>query len=292
MARVSVVIPTHNRRDLLLVTLDSALARIRPEDEVVVVDDGSTDGTAEALAAAPEQVRCISIENQGPAGARNVGIREARGRYIAFLDSDDLWLPAGLDAQVEALEKDERLGLSHAGSRPIDAAGNPTGPDRTPPAESADLVAALLERNFVTTSTVVVPRRALDRAGLFDEGLRNTMDWDLWLRIAEDVSFHALRETVCLYRFHEDQKIKDQEAVHTCRRRVLEKALERCREKRPDLVPLARRLLAYRLLRLGRFRLKRGERSEAKEAFRAARKLRPGTALTALRYRLTVRPSR
>jgi glycosyltransferase involved in cell wall biosynthesis len=290
--RVSVVIPTHNRKDLLLATLETALRRIGDDDEIVVVDDGSTDGTAEALDPPPPRVKCISIENRGPAGARNVALENAEGEYVAFLDSDDPWLDVPLDPQVEALAADESLGLSHAGSRPVDAEGRATGPDRAAERVEGDLLESLLRRNHVTTSTVVVPRRVLDRVGNFDESLRNSMDWDLWLRIAEDHGFHAFGETVCLYRFHEDQKIKDVEAVHECRCRIMEKALDRCRERRPDLVPLVRRLLAYRLLRLGRHRLRQGDREGAAEAFRSARRHRPLSALTALRYRLTVRPPR
>ena len=118
------------------------------------------------------------------------------------------------------------------------------------------------------------------------------MDWDLWLRIAEDHEFHAYDETVCLYRFHENQKIKDLGSVHECRCRILAKTLERCRVGRSDLVPLVRRELAYRLLRLGRHRLRQGDREGAADAFRDARRHRPLAALTALRYRLTVRPDR
>ena len=192
--------------------------------------------------------------------------------------------------QVEALAADERLGLSHAGSRPVDGEGRRTGPDRAAEPVAGDLLESLLRRNHVTTSTVVVPRAVHDRVGLFDEDLRNSMDWDLWLRIAEGHGFHAHPETVCLYRFHEVQKIKDLEAVHECRCRIMEKALERCRASRPDLVPLVRRLLAYRLLRLGRYRLRKGDRAAAAEAFRDAKRHRPLSALTALRYQLTVRP--
>jgi len=287
--RVSVILPTYNRREMLLATLDSAFARLGPDDEIVVVDDGSTDGTAEALASPPDRVRVFSIENRGPAGARNVAIREARGEYIAFLDSDDPWLPGSIDPQVEALAADESIGLSCAGSRPVDADGNPTGSDRIGEDGGDDLVAELLVRNFVTTSTAVIPRRVLNDVGLFDEDLENSMDWDLWLRIAMDYRFHGLEETVCLYLFHEDQRIKDLKAVHRCRARVLEKALHRCEKHRPDLAPLARRLLAYRFLRQGRYLLKQGDREGALKSFSEARRHRPLTALTAWRYRLTIR---
>jgi len=290
MTRVSVIIPTYNRKDMLLATLETAVARLSGDDEIVVVDDGSTDGTAEALATPPDRVRVISIENQGPAGARNVGIQESSGEYIAFLDSDDPWLPVALDPQVEALRADEGFGLSSGGSRPVDADGNSAGPDRIGEDGGDDLVAELLRRNFVTTSTVVVPRRVLDRVGLFDEALENSMDWDLWLRIAMDYRFHAHDETVCLYLFHPGQRINDLPAVHRCRARVLEKALHRCEARRRDLVPLARRLLAYRLLRQGRYLLKHGDREGALASFREARRHRPLTALTAWRYRLTIRP--
>ncbi|MEN8148967.1 MAG: glycosyltransferase [Planctomycetota bacterium] len=284
--RVSVVIPTYNRRDLLPRAVESAAARITGDDEIIVVDDGSTDGTADAIRN-DSRVTLIETENRGPAAARNAAIEVATGRFLAFLDSDDAWYPTGLDEQVEALDKDDSLGLSHAEAMNEVLPGAATTP-RARPTREGDVLATLLRRNFVTTSTAVVPRRVLDQVGRFDESLDRSMDWDLWLRIAERYRFHFLRRTVALYRFHADQQIRDRESVDDCRQRILRKALARLEARDDPLVPVTRRYLAYRLLRLGRQRLAAGKRDEAGESFRAAADVRWTARFTAWRYRWTV----
>jgi len=286
-ARVSVILPTYNRRSVLGGAIRSALRRIGGRDEIVVVDDGSTDGSAEAVRAIPGPIRLLRTERRGPAAARNAGIEAAAGEYLAFLDSDDEWLPAGLDEQVAALA-DGGAGLSHAAARNVDLNGDPV--ERRPRrALAGDVLPELLRRNFVTTSTAVVPRAVLEAAGGFDEALGRSMDWDLWIRIAERHRFHYFPATVARYRFHDGQQIRDREEVDDCRRRILEKTLARYRKDRPELVPRVRRLLAYRLLRLGRLRLRKGDREGARASFRAAAAHRPLARLTAARYGLLVR---
>ena len=204
-------------------------------------------------------------------------------------NADDAWYPSGLEEQVAALEADDTLGLSHARARNEVLPGAALKPrSRTP--HEGDVLAPLLRRNFVTTSTAVVPRRILDELGLFDESLARSMDWDLWLRIAEHHRFHFRPETVALYRFHEEQQIRDRESVDDCRQRILRKALSRLEERDDPLVPDARAHLAYRLLRLGRLQLSAGRRDAAKESFRAAMGVRWTSRFAAWRYLLTVRP--
>jgi glycosyltransferase involved in cell wall biosynthesis len=235
----------------------------------------------------------VTTDHRGPAAARNAGIAVARGRFIAFLDSDDEWLDDGLDEQVRALEEDADLGLSYAGYRAVDGNGTPlkAHPTRRPRRpRSGEVLKDLLRRNFITTSTAVVPRDVLKEVGLFDEDLDHSMDWDLWLRIAERRPVHYLERPVARYRFHDGQQIRDREAVDACRSRILARTLERFETEGHDLTRFVRRLLSYRLLRLGRVLLLNGKRAAAREQFREAAKVRPLARLTAARYEVTIWP--
>ncbi len=283
--RVSVIIPTFQRRALLPRAVETARARIGTDDEILVVDDGSTDGSVEALPGGDPRLRVIRTDHRGPAAARNAGIREARGEFLAFLDSDDEWLPGTLDDQVATLAGEPAPGLSYAAARSVDERGAPVA-TRPRVSREGDVLRPLLRRNFITTSTVVVPRSVLEASGLFDETLDHSMDWDLWIRIAERRRFAYLDRPVALYRFHPGQQIRHRTRVDDCRRRILEKALERYRGERPELVRRVKRLLAYRLLRLGRLQRLDGDRAAARRSFRAAVRLAPLGLLRALRYRL------
>ena len=278
------ILPVRNRRAFLEESLASAVARTGPDDEIVVVDDGSSDGTSEDLRAPADRVRVLRTEGVGPSRARNRGIAAARGRFVAFLDSDDAWLPAGLDEQVAALQSEAGHGLSHARAEPVDAVGQPLERLRKPPLAGPAL-RHLLRRNPVTTSTVVVPRAVLDEVGGFDEDLARSMDRDLWIRIAERRPFHWLDVTVARYRFHAEQLIRSRRAVDEARCRIYEKAIARYEAAGRGPVRLARRLLAYRRLRLGRMCLAEGDGSAAEECFAAAIRLRPLARLAAWRYR-------
>jgi glycosyltransferase involved in cell wall biosynthesis len=287
--RVSVILPTRDRRELLAVALASALARTGPADEVIVIDDGSVDGTVESLSPPPERVRLVRGDGGGAGRARNLGIAAARGRFLAFLDSDDIWLPGGLDAQIDALRAEPAPGFSHARAEPVGPDGEPRSGPHHPPVEG-DALLPLLRRNPVTTSTVVLDRSVLEEVGPFDEELTRSMDRDLWIRIAERRPIHYRPETVCRYRFHPGQQIRDRRAVDQARCRILEKALERYRRERPGLVREVERLLAYRRLRLGRLLLREGDREGAAASFAAAAALAPVTGrLRAAWYRLASR---
>lgn len=284
--RVSVILPTRNRRELLAAALASALARIGSEDEIVVVDDGSTDGTAEDFRSPPPRVRFLPANGRGASAARNTGIAATSGEYLAFLDSDDEWLPGGLDEQIAALAADEGLGLSHARAAPIDANGR-RHPVPIHGRLEGDVVRSLLSRNPVTTSTVVVPRRVLREVGVFDEALARSMDRDLWTRIAERYRFHDLDRIVCRYRFHERQQIRNRRGMDEARCRIYEKAIERYGDARPELRRTAERLLARRRLRLARLCRREGDAAAATGHLRAAVRLRPLAArFLALGYRL------
>ena len=185
MPEVSVVIPTHNRRRLLGQTLRSVLGQRGVDFEVVVVDDGSTDGTAEAVAALGDRrVRLLHHEHpRGVATARNVGATAAHGAWVAFLDDDDLWAPDKLARQLEAAHQTGRTWV-YTGEVSMDERLRIL--DGRPPAPPEQVLERLVRHNAVPAgaSNVVVQADTLARAGAFDIGLRNNEDWDLWIRLA------------------------------------------------------------------------------------------------------------
>lgn len=193
---VTVIIPTYNRAHLLSRALDSVLAQTFEDFEVLVVDDGSTDDTAALMAeyvARDERVRyLVQPRNAGVSAARNRGLREARGAYIAFLDSDDEWLPTKLERQVDRFEVlPEDVGLVYGGVENVGADGERTVHT---PEHRGDLFQTLLRKNVIHgTSGVMLRRAAAVRAGFFDEEIPAIEDWEYWLRVLPhfDVDFVA-----------------------------------------------------------------------------------------------------
>ncbi|MGH9797079.1 MAG: glycosyltransferase family 2 protein [Candidatus Polarisedimenticolia bacterium] len=251
--RVSVIIPAYNRADLLPATLESVFAQGWREFEIVVVDDGSTDGTAALLASYGDRIRWVAQQNRGVAAARNRGIREARGAFLAFLDSDDLWEPDALGKIMQAFEDHPDAGLVAIMAREITAAGERTGivyGKRTPgPFFST---AGLLWGDQGGCSWFVVRRDVLERVGLYDESLRSAEECDLCLRLSFVTRMVVVREPLLLRRAHPGNLSRNRltNARHWIR------ILEKLRRDHPEFVrahPRAyRRTLGKELLRLGR----------------------------------------
>jgi glycosyltransferase involved in cell wall biosynthesis len=182
---VTVVVPTHDRGGLLASTLRSVLAQRGVDLDVVVVDDGSTDGTRDLVAGiADDRLRLVRHdEPRRVSEARNSGVRAATGSWVAFCDDDDVWAP---DKLAEQLAAARRLGRdwAYAGVVTVDDALRPVAAPPTPTPEQ--VVRELPRYNAVPGggSNVLVRRELLDRAGPFDPGLRNTEDWEMWLRLS------------------------------------------------------------------------------------------------------------
>lgn len=184
MADVSVVIPTRNRRELLRSAIRSVLAQREVTVEVVVVDDGSSDGT-EAMVAAFGDARISVVRDPSPlgeSGARNRGIDEARGPWIAFLDDDDLWAPDKLALQLTVLRETSSEWV-YGGDVLVDRELNVLS--GSPPPAPAWVAERLVRFNSIPSgaSNVVASAALLHRVGSFDPSLRRTADWDLWLRL-------------------------------------------------------------------------------------------------------------
>jgi glycosyltransferase involved in cell wall biosynthesis len=186
--RVSVVIPVFNRPGAVRCAIDSVLAQTFQDFEVIVVDDGSTDQTAAAVRAVQDpRIRLVRHDQRrGGSAARNSGIRASTAPYVAFLDSDDEWLPSKLERQLQLFEGRHDLGLVYTGADWV----YPDGSTRTMPGRRyPDLARRLLTANVIgETSLGMVPRHVLDQLGGFDETLPSSQDLDLWLRICQRFS--------------------------------------------------------------------------------------------------------
>jgi glycosyltransferase involved in cell wall biosynthesis len=182
---VSVIITTYNYDRFLDQSIASVLAQTRRPDEILVVDDGSTDETAATVARyAPAGVRYIVQAHRGGNAARNRGLRESRGALVAFLDADDWWAPDKLARQLAHLARYPAAGLITGGEWEVHA-GRPPARVARKPVGAANLYPRLLVENCLgNTSLPLIRRACFARVGGFDEGLALGQDWDMWLRIA------------------------------------------------------------------------------------------------------------
>jgi glycosyltransferase involved in cell wall biosynthesis len=184
--RVSAVITTYNYERYVAAAIESVLGQTVPPDEVVVVDDGSTDGTAAVVAGYTGRgVRYIRQANAGAGAARNRGIRETRGELIAFLDADDCWLPDKLERQLAHLRCYPAVGLVTGDEWQVFGADRPPVREYRRPAHAARLYPRILIENLVGNPSLVLVRRAcFAQVGEFDETLPLGQDWEMWIRIA------------------------------------------------------------------------------------------------------------
>jgi glycosyltransferase involved in cell wall biosynthesis len=228
---VSVVIPTYNRADLLGEAVESALAQDWVPLEVIVVDDGSTDRTAELLADSErdfgERLRVIHQRNSGESRARNAGILSARHEFIALLDSDNRWLQRKLRRQMELFSQDPAPDLTFTAYTAFgDVPKEHVALDSWDGSQE-DALEQLLEGCCINTSTVVATRKCLTAAGMFDETLRCCQDHDLWLRIAAEGNRIAyLPEPLTEYRVHGGAVSTDAALVSTSTERVFERLFD------------------------------------------------------------------
>ncbi len=203
--QVSVIIPTYNRRELLPRALRSVLLQENVIYEVIVIDDGSTDGTGEMVRKDFPQASYFHQENQGPSAARNRGIEKARGEWIAFLDSDDEWLPGKLLAQLDFFQQNPGLKIAQTEEIWI-RDGKRVNPMTKHKKYGGWIFEKCLPLCVISPSAVMIHRDLFEEVGLFDESLPACEDYDLWLRIAARHPV-GLLETPYITRYggHQDQ---------------------------------------------------------------------------------------
>lgn len=201
---ISVVIPTFDRAHTIGRALDSVLNQSRKADEIIVIDDGSTDDTSSIL----ENIRDIHVihtENNGVSSARNSGIKSSGGNWIAFLDSDDEWMPQKLEKQISLIQSNSEIKLVHSNEIWI-RNGKRVNPQKKHEKSGGDIFRKCLPLCLISPSSVLVHRDLLDEVGLFDENLPACEDYDLWLRICAKHRVHYIEESLIIkYGGHEDQ---------------------------------------------------------------------------------------
>ncbi len=201
----SVIIPTYNRMGLLSRALTSVARQTRPPDEVVLVDDGSTDDTEGLIRRQFPDVRYLQQENRGVAAARNRGIREAKGEWLAFLDSDDEWLPHKLERQLDAVREEPEFSLCHTNEIWI-RRGKRVNPLKKHAKSGGYIFKKCLPLCVISPSSVLIHRSLFEQVGLFDESLPACEDYDLWLRVTAIRPVLYLEEPLIIkYGGHADQ---------------------------------------------------------------------------------------
>jgi glycosyltransferase involved in cell wall biosynthesis len=200
---VSVVTPAYNVAWCVGRAVDSVLAQDFRACEVIVVNDGSTDGTRALLEGYGAAITVLNQDNHGMSAARNAGIRRARGTYVAFLDADDWWLPGKLSRQVNLMQRRPEIGFCSTTVRVEDGDGRLLNFWRCPEGThgNPEMLETIFAENAAIAggcSAVMVRKALLDRVGLFDESLRGFEDPDLWMRLAAVAGYACIDETLAI----------------------------------------------------------------------------------------------
>lgn len=259
--RISVIIPTYNRWPMLRDAVASVFSQSYRDYELIVVDDGSEDASVQELSRYGSALRLVSQPRRGVAAARNLGVRESRGAYLAFLDSDDLWHSEKLATQVEFMEAHPEARICQTEEIWIRnrVRVNPKKRHRKP---SGDVFRPSLDLCLVSPSAVMIARDLFEKMGGFDENFPVCEDYDLWLRISVDTPVPLLPQPLVVKRGgHKDQLSRSTWGMDRFRVMALRNLLHsglRGEKKRWALEALARKVAV-----LARGARKRGKEKEA-----------------------------
>ena len=297
--QVSVIMPSYNTAHLIAGSLDSVLQQTFSDFEIIVVNDGSPDTEELERVLAPYMSRIVYIkqENKRASGARNTAIGKARGEFLAFLDSDDIWLPDHLTSQMQLFEEDPALDFVYCNSL---AVGDPTRPhefmSRCPSHGAATFLALVVERCQIPISTVVARKSALVRAGLFDESLARCDDYDMWLRAA----FHGAK--IGYTRKVQARLNGGRPGSLSISRARMAEAYWKILEKADQSLPLtpsdhevvqkrANEIHVLYLVEEGKLHLRQGRLDEAKKLFSEANSYFRKSKISLLLFGLSIAPS-
>ena len=230
---ISIVMPSYNQAGYILEAIRSVQAQTCTDWELIVIDDGSTDDTRQVVAGCDEpRLRYIHQQNAERSRSRNRGIALARGRYVAFLDADDYWLPGYLEAQAQVLEADPGLGMSFTGVYDVSATGEIVRKRWWTGASTADRWGfyrlLLLGNRIPTPGCVVIRKTAFEQSGLFNPEFRAGEDWDMWLRLGVHARLHSIPEALmCYRRYHivQAQRLHDR-GIETSNPRLIQEIFD------------------------------------------------------------------
>ena len=224
---VSAVIPTFNRSNQTVEAVESVLGQTVPPDEIIVVDDGSTDDTPEALLKFKDSIRVLKQKNSGVSSARNAGIRAASGEWLAFLDSDDLWLPDKLKAQARALADSSRQDyrVIYTDEKWVKD-GRHKNQGKRHQKYSGRIYENCLPLCVISPSSVMMHRSVFDTVGYFDENLPACEDYDMWLRVCARYPVLCLDEKLIVKQAGDWDQLSTQHSLDKYRIIALRKILD------------------------------------------------------------------
>lgn len=273
MPLISVIIPAFNAADFITEAIESILAQTVTDFEILVIDDGSSDATADIVSRFGEPVRLLRQENGGPAKARNQGIREARGEFVAFLDADDIWKETKLKKQLALFEADPELGMVFTEGYVFNQEGifrkNLSKRERL---MSGNLPQNILLHSGLSTPTVMLRKRVLDEIGLFEESLAHAEDDNLWIRVAVRYPVELIDEALVGVRDHDRRTTRNIKLLVESVKRNIE--LLKSHKYGPEVweavAPIVPRVLAKAHFDLGYIRFEENDLSSARSEFVAA----------------------
>ena len=260
--KVSVVIPTKNRANYLSSAIQSVLRQTFKDLEIIVVDGASTDNTKVVSKFADKRIRYVhQKKDRGQSASRNLGIKCSRGKFIAFLDDDDLWMPTKLERQLKIISKNPKIGLVCTGALVFENNSKILGsriPDR-----KGNIFPDILKRNYIgNCSSVLIKKECLDKVGLFDENLKVCEDFDLWIRLTKYYEIDYLQEPLILLRLHEKRISTDIDRILRTNKSLFKKYVK-------DLRKL-QKIRGFWHYRFGRLYCKCGKAAEGRKEFMKA----------------------
>lgn len=274
MKKVSVIIPAYNSEAFITESVESALNQTYSNLEVVVVNDGSTDGTEDVLSPFMDRIVYIKKENGGPASARNLGIKKSSGEYICFLDADDKYLAEKVERQVAYLDEHPDVGLVFSDASILGGGflAQRESIHEALPIYYGYVFPRLFIKNFIPILTVMIRRGVLDKSGLFDEdrNLISIEDYELWLRIAMYYPVGYINERLADYRVHSSNISSNLEASIKKNFLITEKFEKEFPELEKRFPNIFNKKKAFTFCRLGSYCFNRNEFKKAKRSFSEA----------------------
>ncbi len=221
----SIIMPAYNSAPYIAQSIDSVFQQTFDDWELIVIDDGSTDNTVDIVNGYGDRVRFLRQKNQGAAAARNYGAQEAHGTWLAFLDSDDIWMPDKLEKQMELTDRynwsctdSVFFGHNHDGT---------TRSSDVSPHTSDDVLSTLVVNNFIGTSTVLMKKSVFFECGGFDQSLKALQDWDLWLKVASKHSLGYVADAAVRYRVHAKSTSRSTRNTHQYHMEVIRRTFSK-----------------------------------------------------------------